>query len=164
MSEKLFFGDHVRKAAIYLATPFIVLPEALMARNLEFKKTALVNLLSAIVGAILALSCAWSGLGVWTLIYAAIVLFWTQSIGLFLAAKMYIWPSFNFGGAGDMFRFGGTVMLAHVFWTIQSQSDDFIASRWLTPYEPGLYAEAVFLTALLASKFIPPLNEVAFPA
>ena len=152
------------QAVIYLATPFIVLPEALMARNLEFKKTALVNLLSAVVGAIVALSCAWSGLGVWTLVYAAIAIFWTQAIGLFLAAKMYIWPSFNFGGAGDMFKFGGTVMLAHIFWTIQSQSDVFIASRWLTPYEVGLYAEAVFLTALLASKFIPPLNEVAFPA
>ncbi len=152
------------QAVIYLATPFIVLPEALMARNLEFKKTAIVNLLSAIVGAIVALGCAFSGLGVWTLVYAAIAIFWTQALGMFLAAKMFIWPSFHFGGAGDMFKFGGTVMLAHIFWTVQSQSDVFIASRWLSPHELGLYAEALFLTTIFATKFVPPLNEVAFPA
>ncbi len=152
------------QALIFLATPFIVLPEALMARNLEFKKTALVNLLSAVVGAITALTCALNGLGVWTLVYAAIAIFWTQAIGLFLSAKMFIWPSFDFRGAKDMFTFGGTVLLAHVFWTIQSQSDIFIASRSLTPFELGLYAEALFLTTIFTAKFVPPLNEIAFPA
>ncbi|MEM1053042.1 MAG: lipopolysaccharide biosynthesis protein [Pseudomonadota bacterium] len=152
------------QAFIYLATPFIVLPEAVMARELEFKKTALVNLLSAAVGAIVALSCALSGLGVWTLVYAAIAIFWTQGIGLFLSAKMFIWPSFNFRGSKDMFTFGGTILLAHVMWTIQSQSDIFIGSRVFTPHELGLYAEALFLTTIFTAKFVPPLNEVAFPA
>lgn len=152
------------QALIFLATPFIVLPEALMARNLEFKKTALINLLSAIIGAIVALTCAINGLGVWTLVYAAIAIFWTQGIGLFLSAKMFIWPSFDFRGSREMFTFGGTVLLAHIFWTIQSQSDIFIASRWLTPFELGLYAEALFLTTIFTAKFVPPLNEIAFPA
>ncbi|MEP2735976.1 MAG: lipopolysaccharide biosynthesis protein [Erythrobacter sp.] len=152
------------QALIFLATPFIVLPEALMARNLEFKKTALVNLLSAVIGAVVALTCALNGLGVWTLVYAAIAIFWTQAIGLFFAAKMFIWPSFDFRGSKDMFTFGGTVLLAHIFWTIQSQSDIFIASRSFTPYELGLYAEALFLTTIFTAKFVPPLNEIAFPA
>ena len=152
------------QALIFFATPFIVLPEALMARNLEFKKTALINLLSAIVGASVALTCAYQGLGVWTLVYAALAIFWTQAIGLFLAARMFIWPSFNFKGAGAMFSFGGTVLLAHVFWTIQSQSDIFIAGRVLSTHELGLYAEALFLTTIFTAKFVPPLNEIAFPA
>lgn len=152
------------QAVTFLATPFIVLPEALMARELEFKKTALINLLSAIIGALVALSCALSGLGVWTLVYAAIAIFWTQAIGLFFCAKMFIWPKFNFRGSGQMFTFGGAVLLAHVFWTIQSQADIFIASRSLSIYELGLYAEAMFLTTIFTAKFIPPLNEVAFPA
>ncbi len=152
------------QALIFLATPFIVLPEALMARNLEFKKTALVNLLSAIIGAIVALGSAFNGMGVWTLVYAAIAIFWTQAIGLFFAAKMFIRPSFDFRGSKDLFTFGGTILIAHIFWTIQSQSDIFIASRSLTLAELGLYAEALFLTTIFAAKFVPPLNEIAFPA
>ena len=63
-----------------------------------------------------------------------------------------------------MFSFGGTVLLAHVFWTIQSQSDIFIAGRVLSTHELGLYAEALFLTTIFTAKFVPPLNEIAFPA
>ncbi|WP_407673789.1 lipopolysaccharide biosynthesis protein [Parasphingorhabdus litoris] len=152
------------QALIFLATPFMVLPEALMTRNLEFKKPAIINLISAIVGAVVALYFALNGHGVWTLIYAPLSIFWTRAICLVIAVKFYVWPSFNFKGAGAMFGFGATLLASHLFWTIQSQSDIFIAGRVLDPHELGLYAEALFLTTIFAAKFVPPLNEVAFPA
>lgn len=152
------------QAIIFLATPFMVLPEALMTRNLEFKKPAIINLISAVVGAAVALYFALNGHGVWTLIYAPMAIFWTRAICLVIAVKFYIWPSFNFKGAGAMFGFGATLLASHFFWTIQSQSDIFIAGRFLDPHDLGLYAEALFLTTIFAAKFVPPLNEVAFPA
>lgn len=158
-------GDLLRlQALIFLATPFMVLPEALMTRNLEFKKPAIINLISAVVGATVALYFALAGHGVWTLIYAPISIFWTRAICLVIAVKFYIWPSFNFKGAGHMFGFGATLLASHLFWTIQSQADIFIAGRSLNPHDLGLYAEALFLTTIFAAKFVPPLNEVAFPA
>lgn len=152
------------QALMLLATPFMVLPEALMTRNLEFKKPAIINLISAVVGAAVALYFALNGHGVWTLIYAPMSIFWTRAICLVIAVKFYIWPSFNFKGAGAMFGFGATLLASHFFWTIQSQSDIFIAGRFLDPHDLGLYAEALFLTTIFAAKFVPPLNEVAFPA
>jgi hypothetical protein len=47
---------------------------------------------------------------------------------------------------------------------VQSQSDIFIAGRHFDTHDLGLYAEALFLTQIFAAKFVPPLNEVAFPA
>lgn len=152
------------QALIFLATPFTVLPEALMTRNLEFKKPAIINLISAIVGASVALYSALDGYGVWTLIYAPIAMFWTRAVCLIIATKFYVLPTFNFKGAGTMFGFGATLLASHFFWTVQSQSDIFIAGRYLEPYELGLFAEALFLTTIFAAKFVPPLNEVAFPA
>ncbi|MEP3225733.1 MAG: lipopolysaccharide biosynthesis protein [Parasphingorhabdus sp.] len=152
------------QALIFLATPFMVLPEALMTRNLEFKKPAIINLISAAVGAAVALYFALNGHGVWTLIYAPLSIFWTRAICLIIAVRFFVWPSFNFKGAGSMFGFGATLLASHLFWTIQSQSDIFIAGRVLSPHDLGLYAEALFLTTIFAAKFVPPLNEVAFPA
>lgn len=152
------------QALIYLATPFMALPEALMTRDLEFKKPAIINLISAAVGAITALYFAYNDYGVWTLVYAPLAIFWSRAICLVIAVKFYIWPTFNFKGAGAMFGFGATLLASHLFWTIQSQSDIFIAGRYLDPHELGLYAEALFLTTIFAAKFVPPLNEVAFPA
>ena len=63
-----------------------------------------------------------------------------------------------------MFRFGGALLLCQMFWIIQSQSDIFIAGRVFDPHDLGLYAESPFLTLIFTGKFIPPLNEVAFPA
>ncbi len=152
------------QALIYLATPFMVLPEALMTRELEFKKPAIINLISAVVGAVTALYFAYNGYGVWTLVYAPLAIFWSRAICLVIAVKFYILPTFNFKGAGAMFGFGATLLASHLFWTIQSQSDIFIAGRYLDPHDLGLYAEALFLTTIFAAKFVPPLNEVAFPA
>jgi O-antigen/teichoic acid export membrane protein len=152
------------QSLIYLATPFLVLPEALMTRNLEFKKPAIVNLLSATVGAIASLALALNGYGVWTLVFAPIAIFWTRAVCLVLMTNFRIIPSFNFKGAGDIFNFGWLLLVSYGFWIIQSQSDIFIAGRALDRHHLGLYVEALFLTQIFAAKFVPPLNEVAFPA
>jgi O-antigen/teichoic acid export membrane protein len=158
-------GDMLRwQSLIFLATPFLILPEALMTRNLEFKKPAIINLVSAVAGAGVALALALNGYGVWTLVFAPIALFWTRGIGMVIATRFRYWPSFNFTGAGYIFTFGSTLLIGHGFFIVQSQSDIFIAGRALDIHTLGLYAEALMITQLFATKFIPPLNEVAFPA
>jgi O-antigen/teichoic acid export membrane protein len=152
------------QSLIYLSTPFLILPEAMLTRNLDFKKPAIVNLTSAFVGAGVALGMAFQGYGVWTLVFAPIAIFWSRAIALMIATKFWIRPSFNFRGAGGIFSFGTAMLVAHGFWIIQSQGDIFIAGRAFDNHHLGLYAEALFLTQIFAAKFVPPLNEVAFPA
>src|SRR3546814_7487884 len=69
------------QALLFLATPFIALPEVMMSRALDFRRQAIVNLLAAFAGAGTALGCALAGYGVWTLVYAPIALCWTREIG-----------------------------------------------------------------------------------
>lgn len=152
------------QALLYIATPFIALPSALLSRKMDFRRQAQVHLLGAIAGATTALACAASGWGVWTLVAAPIALFWTQAIGMTLFARSLMWPSFRFRGAGAMFRYGGAMVVVQFFWFIQSQSDVFIAGRVLDPHDLGVYTTALFLTQIVAAKFIPPLNDVAFAA
>ena len=152
------------QSLIYLATPFLTLPEAMLTRNLDFKKPAIINLTSAFVGAVIALSMAMNDYGVWTLVFAPIAIFWTRAIALMIATRFWVWPSFDFRGAGGIFAFGTTMLVSHGFWIIQSQCDIFIAGRHFDNHDLGLYAEALFLTQIFAAKFVPPLNEVAFPA
>ncbi|WP_249340013.1 lipopolysaccharide biosynthesis protein [Sphingopyxis sp. L1A2A] len=152
------------QALMFLATPFIALPEVMMSRALDFRRQALVNLLAALAGASTALGCALAGYGVWTLVYAPIALFWTRAIGLTLVARLLVWPSFNFKGCGQIIGFGSAVLFSQLFWLVQSQSDIFIAGGRFEPHALGLYAEALFLAQIFMAKFVPPLNEVAFPA
>src|SRR3546814_8373802 len=63
-----------------------------------------------------------------------------------------------------MVAYGPSLLGGRFCWIVQSQADIFIGGRVLEPHQLGLYAEALFLTQIFVSKFIPPLNDVAFPA
>jgi O-antigen/teichoic acid export membrane protein len=149
---------------LYLATPFIVLPGALLARGMDFRRQAKVNLLAAAAGALMALGGALGGLGVWTLVAAPLVAVWTRAIGMTIAARMLVWPTFGLAGASGTVLFGGAMLLSDLFWLVQTQADVAIGGRALDPHQLGVYTTALFLAQIVTSKFIPPLNEVAFTA
>jgi O-antigen/teichoic acid export membrane protein len=152
------------QSLLYITTPFIALPSALLARNIAFRQQGLASMVGAVSGAITALALAWYGYGVWALVYAPLVAFGARAIVLTIAARLLVMPVFDFRGARALVTFGGALTLCQFFWIIQSQSDIFIAGRSFETYELGLYAEALFLTLIVTGRFLPPLNEVAFPA
>jgi O-antigen/teichoic acid export membrane protein len=117
-----------------------------------------------LLSAATALGCAAAGMGVWTLVAAPLVGFWANGIGLTAVARSLVWPSFRFKGAGHHIRYGGAMVAIQCFWFAQSQADVFIAGRLVVPHQLGLYTTSLFLTQILAGKFIPPINEVSFAA
>jgi O-antigen/teichoic acid export membrane protein len=158
-------ADMLRALALsYLAAPMIQVPTAVLSRGLDFRKQAIANFSAAVASAITALSCAYSGIGVWTLVITPLVMFYVRGIGLMIASGLWIRPSFNFRGARSTMAFGGALLVSQILWVIQSQADIAIAGTMFDPYHLGLYAEALFITQIFTAKFIPPLNEVAFPS
>lgn len=152
------------QALIYLSTPFISLPEVLIGRSLDFKRPAFVNLVAGTIAAGVAIGGALAGWGVWTLVWAPLAGFWSKAIGYLLVTRFFVWPSFDFRGTGSLLVYAASLLGSQFFFLIQSQADIFIGGRVLDPHALGLYAEALFLTQIFVAKFIPPLNDVAFPA
>jgi O-antigen/teichoic acid export membrane protein len=151
------------QAAIFLTIPFAALPQELLARRIEFRRQGLVNLACACVGAGTALILAWRGWGVWALVWAPVLMFATRAIGLTLVSRVLVKPVFDFRGAGDLVTFGGALTICQFLWIVQSQSDIVIAGRSFDTHALGLYSEALFLTLIITGRFLPPINEVAFP-
>lgn len=158
-------GDMLRvQALLYLTTPFIALPYALLSRAMDFRHQAKANITASIASASAALGGALYGLGVWTLVLAPIVLFSVRGAMMTWSARSLVWPSFDFRGAGTIARYGGVMAASQLFWFLQSQADVFIAGRSFSPHMLGIYTTSLFLTQIFVSKFVPPLNEVAFSA
>ena len=84
------------QALLYLSTPFISVPEAIMGRALDFKRPALVNLIAAVASAGMALTGALSGWGVWTLVFAPLTGFWVKAAGYVIVTGFRPIPSFDF--------------------------------------------------------------------
>lgn len=152
------------QSLIFLTTPFIALPSSLLARQLDFRKQAMVNFGCAFAGAGVSLFLAWRGFGVWALVWAPIAMFGTRAVGLTIASGGLARPVFDFRGARDIVGFGTALTLCQLFWIVQSQSDIVIAGRMFDPHDLGLYSESLFFVLIFTGRFLPPLNEVAFPA
>ena len=152
------------QAAMYLLTPWMALPHAMLSRAMNFRSPAQVRLVAALAGAGTALACALGGAGVWTLVAAPMVLFLTEAVGMTIAARAPLRPSFNFSGLGSIAGFGGLMTATQFFWFVQSQADVIIAGRVLDVHSLGVYTTGLFLAQLLATKFVPPINEVAYAA
>jgi O-antigen/teichoic acid export membrane protein len=152
------------QALIYLVTPFAALPYALLSRAMEFRKQATANIAASVAGAATALGGAMAGWGVWTLVWAPIALYTVRGIMLTWGARSLMWPSFDFRGAGDIARYGSVMAAGQFFWFLQSQMDVLVGGRWFDAHQLGIYTTALFLGQIFVSKFVPPLNEVAFSA
>jgi O-antigen/teichoic acid export membrane protein len=152
------------QALLYPTTPLIVLGYAILCREMDFRRQAKVNLVSAVLVAVSSLAGALSGLGVWTLIIAPLVSAWARAIGMVFAARAWMWPRFDLRNARWIFNYGGFVLIGQLFWFVQSQADIFIVGRYYDAAELGIYSTALFLTQLFVTKVVPPLNEVAFSA
>lgn len=152
------------QSLLYLTIPFCALPHAILSRRMDFRAPAQVRLAAAVAGASTALTGALSGWGVWTLVCAPLTMMLTEAVGMTYAAKAPIRPSFRFSGAGHIAGFGGVMTATQLFWFVQSQADVMIAGRVLDPHDLGVYTTGLFLAQLLAAKFVPPINEVAYAA
>lgn len=152
------------QSLLYLAVPFCALPHAILSRRMDFRRPAQVRLAAAFAGAITALTGALSGWGVWTLVSAPMMMLLTEAVGMTWAARAPIRPSFRFTGARHIAGFGGVMTATQIFWFVQSQADVMIAGRVLDPHSLGVYTTGLFLAQLMAAKFVPPINEVAYAA
>jgi O-antigen/teichoic acid export membrane protein len=152
------------QALIYLTNPFYALGYTVLTREMDFRRQGQVNIASALVGALTALGGALAGWGVWTLVVAPLASFTTRALGMMLAARSFIWPSFDFRGARALADYGGILMAGQLFWFVQTQADIMIAGRMFSPTELGFYTTALFLAQIFVTKVVPPLNEVAFSA
>jgi len=152
------------QSLIYLTIPFSALAYAQLARSMEFQRQAQVNLVSALIGAGVALGGALAGWGVWALVWAPIAMFAARALGLMFAARSWMWPSFDFRGAGSIARYGGLMAVGQLFGFVQSQADILVAGRWFDAHLVGIYTTALLLTQIFNNKVVPPLNEVAFAA
>ena len=152
------------QALLYLATPFLALPQALLSRGMDFRHQARANICASLASAGVAAGGALAGWGVWTLVAAPIALFAVRAAMMTWSAGGPVRPSFDFRGSGALMRFGGMMAAGQFVWFLQAQADVVIAGRAFSAHGLGIYTTALFLAQIFVAKVVPPLNEVAFSA
>ena len=104
-------------AFVFLLTPFRVIPNALLDRNLKFKLRAFAEFIASTSAAIATLVLAILGAGIWALVAGMLISRVFLAIILMILQPWIIAPSLSFSAVRAMMVFGG-----HCHWGARSCS------------------------------------------
>jgi PST family polysaccharide transporter len=148
----------------YLVRTLGLCPSALLRRDMKFAALAAGTVVDATVKLATAVSLAWNGYGVWSLVYAELV-------GGVAAKIVLIYASGWRPGLGatrlafrELFGFGMGVSLRDTFTYIAENIDNFVAGKLLGPASLGLYEKAYNLMDLPVKELSARMTGVLFPA
>lgn len=147
-----------------LASALAAAPRAMLERKLAFPLLSVIENSTLLATSGVVLLCAWSGLGVWSLVIGQLALAWARALAYLALPGCRIRPAFRFREARSLVRFSSLMTLNQVLWFLQDRIDHVIIGRLLGKEPLGVYAVALHVAALPQSKVQSSINTVAFPA
>jgi O-antigen/teichoic acid export membrane protein len=138
-------------------------PQAILQRDLAFRSLAIRELVAALVGAIVGVGCAVSGLGVWALV--------AQILAQAVAGVAVLWIAVQWRPGGDVswdhFRelaaFGWNVVGVRFLNFVSRRGDNFLIGVALGTRALGIYAVAYRVFWILTDVIARTIATVAFP-
>jgi O-antigen/teichoic acid export membrane protein len=152
-------------AFLFLITPFGQLFYLLLQKELRFKNLALVEFLAAIVGAIVAIGCAYEGLGVYSLAFAQLGIACVTTVSV----AMMVWPEwrpkflFRTAAIRPYIRFGLFQLGDRGLGFLAARVDQIILGAILGAGTLGIYNFAWNLAIMPVTRINPILTRIAFP-
>jgi O-antigen/teichoic acid export membrane protein len=148
----------------FLLAIFSIVPEALLEREMNFKKISIINFIATIIGAIATLILALLDYGVWALVWGNIALVFAKTVAMNITNDKFILPSFDFTGMRKIMSFSTAVAMDRTLFFIYTQADIFLIGKFLGKDLLGIYSVAAHIASLPMHKIMGSINQVAFPA
>ncbi|MDA0180323.1 MOP flippase family protein [Solirubrobacter phytolaccae] len=138
--------------------------QALLLRDMAFRRLELLSVAGAMAGAPIALALAAAGAGPWAII--------GQHIAVATATSALMWrasdwrPQLRFSKASlkDLWSFSGFLVGHRLLYYTQQNADNFIIGRWVGSAAVGAYAIAYQVMLAPASRIGGPIQRVLAPA
>lgn len=145
-------------------TAFETIPDAMLAREMDFRSKALIATAGAVANSITTLTCAVLGMGVWSLVYGTLVAAVVRMISYAMKQSIYYTPTMNFSGVGNLITFGGYVTVSRLLNVLLIQSSFMVVGRILGKEALGIFSVANQLATLPMQKVSGILNEIGLAA
>ena len=162
-----FFGQPaVRQLVMVASIGFIprglaVLPRGILTRELDFRRLAWIDGAEVLGGALITLSLALSGAGVWSLVGGTLSGAFIGAIGAFvLSPQRLAWPR-RFETIANEVRFGSKVLGSQLAWYVYSNADFAVVGWLLGPRTLGAYTIAWTLANIPVDRVSSLVSRVA---
>ena len=140
-----------------------IVPRALRSVVVDFKSQAFASIFAAVVSGLAGISLAYSGWGVWALVWQSIISCCMTVAVIWLFARwfpmlVYSWQSFK-----ALFSYGSKLMLSGLLHTIYTHASSLLIGKFYTPAELGYYDRGNQLASLPSLNLSSIFYTVTFP-
>lgn len=150
-------------------TAVVAVPNAILAKRLDFRSRAKAECVASILSGALALWLAVRGHGVWSLVWQAVVGAGIRAVLLWVLSGWRPRGRFDRLAFTELFRFGGPLLLANVMSLASTRLQSLLIGRLFDAKSLGFYvlaqdtqqAPAQFMTSLLNRVGLPMFSTVA---
>ncbi len=150
-------------AANIIVTALSSVQMALMTKRLDFRTLMRVNTLGIVCSAVVAISMAWAGFGVWALAWQVTVLSGvTTALAWFFSPWRPTW-CFSIQSLQILFGFGGYLSASTLLHNLYTNAYTVIIGRFFMVTELGLYQRAMGLSDSFSSLLSTVVGRVSFP-
>ena len=139
-------------------------PAALISRELDFKKFFLSTTVGTICSAIVGITMAVVGFGVWALVAQNLIAALTDAIILSIVAKWRPKKIFSFRAATPLVNYGSKIMAADVIGTLLNNLSSIIIGYKYSSAQLAYYTKGKNLPYMFRSNIYMTILSVLFPA
>lgn len=142
---------------------FCTVQQALLTKQIDFKRQAKISLCASIVGGCIGVGLALSGFGVWALVFQAI---FAQTVRAFLLWRTSTWrphgqwsnESFHY-----LWNYGSKMLASSILDTLYINIYPIVIGKLFKPADLGNYTTANHFASLPSSNLTGVLQRVTFP-
>lgn len=141
-----------------------VIQHSIIRKEMQFKKKAILTVISSLVSGCIGVLCAYKGLGVWSLVIQQLANRLVLCILFYSTSKWK--PSFKVSRqvARSMFSYGSWLLLADLLLTIMNNFYRVFIGRYHNSEDLGYYERSHQFQAMVADTFTWVFGIVAFPS
>jgi O-antigen/teichoic acid export membrane protein len=153
----------VLSLSLWIASASVV-HNAILTRAMLFKAVALTELVAALAGYLVALTCAYAGLGVWSLVFASVTSSLTNTIGYWAGARFAPRFEFNWSEVKSIAGFSSNLSAFGIVNYACRNVDNLIVGKVLGSVSLGFYQMAYNLMLTPIQNISTMISQVLFPA
>lgn len=135
----------------------------LYRKYLDFRTTAIVNVVSTFISGIVGITLAYIGFGVWSLVYQGLASSIVYSALLWYYSKWRPHFLFSQKSFNEMFAYGSKLLGATLISQIYFNAHTFVIGKFYTTQDLGLYNKGTGNAKILSSNLTAILSTVTFP-
>ncbi len=147
----------------FLLESLRIIPWNLLTKRLEFKHRSIIEFIANIISAITTLVMAYTGFGVWSLVWGMLLRHAVLTIGCQCICPWWPRLRFTWSRLQKVLGFGLNVSGGQLAWYAYSNADFLVVGKLLGQQLLGLYTMVWQLAMLPVDRIAAVVNQVAYP-